>query len=147
EVVCRPHNVEGLDIPPNVHVRTNIPRHEAYNIMRYSRGVVISLRGTTVPCGHGTLVRGMYMGIPLIVSDTQGVADYVRHDETALLAELGNASSFAQQMRRLWENPRLGTEIADRARFFARNTCSEENVTRYFEQYLDSIPREAPRKA
>lgn len=136
EVVCRPYNLEGLEIPPNVHVRTNIPRAEAYNIMRYSRGVVIPLRDSTVPCGHGTLVRGMYMGIPLIVSDTAGVADYVRHDDTALLAKLGDPASFAAQMQRLWDDPELGSRVASRARTFAEATCSERNVARWFDEYL-----------
>lgn len=138
EVVCRPYNVEGLDIPPNVHVRTNIPRDEAYNIMQYSKGVVIPLRDSTVPCGHGTLVRGMYMGIPLVVSDTGGVADYVRHDDNALLAKLGDPSSFAAQMKRLWDEPELGARIAERARAFAASHCSERNVARWFDDYLRS---------
>lgn len=138
EVVCRPYNVEGLDIPPNVHVRTNIPRDEAYNIMRHSRGVIIPLLDSTVPCGHGTLVRGMYMGIPLVVSDSSGVADYVRHEDTALLAKLGDSSSLAAQMKRLWDDPDLGSRLATRARAFAESTCSELNVVRWFDNYLRS---------
>ena len=61
-VVMRPQNAVDLKIPPNVRVRLNRPLDETNNIIKFSRFMVLPLRGSDVPCGHVTLVNAMFLG-------------------------------------------------------------------------------------
>jgi glycosyltransferase involved in cell wall biosynthesis len=79
-IVARPANVEGLDLPPNVSVRTNIPLTDAWNIIAHSKLMVLPITQADVPCGHVTLITAMNMGIPSIVTESAAMVDYVSNE-------------------------------------------------------------------
>lgn len=136
EVVSRPHVVAGLDVPPNVRVRTNVPVADTHRLMRGAELAVLPLSHSEVPCGHVTMVTAMHMGKAQVVTRSAGVADYVTDGDTALLAEPGDADDLAGAIRRLWDDDALRAAVASRGRTFAAESCTDRHVAAVFADYL-----------
>ena len=49
--VLRPHNLEGVAVPPNVTVKMGVPLGDANNILMHSRFMAMPLVGTQIPAG------------------------------------------------------------------------------------------------
>ncbi len=65
-VVANEESLNNLKIPPNVKIYTNIPLNNAHNILTHSQFMVVPLRDSQVPCGHVTIVSGMFFKKALI---------------------------------------------------------------------------------
>ena len=103
--VLRPENVAGLEVPPNVRLHFNLPIGRTNNILAFSRFMVLPLAGSQVPCGHVTLVAAMHLKKAMIISNSQGVSDYVQDGVNSLLVPVGDATALASRIRELWNDP------------------------------------------
>ena len=137
--VVRPDNLQGLTVPPNVSVRTNIPFADACNILNYSRLTVVPLIGSEVPCGHVTIVVAMQFGVASVVTRSTGLDDYAIPEVTAVTYRDHDAADLARQIRRLWEDRALARTLGENGRQFFRDHCAEsvarsalaDQLTRY----------------
>jgi glycosyltransferase involved in cell wall biosynthesis len=134
--VMRPENVVGLSIPPNVRVRLNIPFGHANNIIKYSRFMVLPLLGSETPCGHVTLVNAMYLKKAFLVTDSTGVADYVREDENCLTFEAGSVDALAGRIRELWDDSKRCLRLGVGGSRFAEANCSENTMRQLLDRVL-----------
>lgn len=132
-IVARPHSIEGLSFPPNVRVFTNLPSPETWAIAQHSAAMLVPLRSARTANGHVSIISAQRLGIPLVVTRSAGVADYV-DDETALLAEAGNAGDLAAAMRRVLDAPDETARRAARAREKADHDCDTSSWLRYFSE-------------
>jgi lipopolysaccharide biosynthesis glycosyltransferase len=127
-LVVRPDNLIGLDIPANVKPMVNIPFGEAMNILLHSEFTVLPLAGSTVPCGHVTLVCAMHLAKAVVATDSKGISDYVRSGHNGILCKPLSPEDLAHAIVKLWKDPeeidRLGK---NNSRFGAEN-CSEAKV-------------------
>ncbi|MFY8151969.1 MAG: hypothetical protein ACOVOI_07765, partial [Hyphomicrobiales bacterium] len=89
-IVARPHSLAGVTVPANVMLLTNRPVQETWTIAAESEGMVLPLKTDTTACGHITLVGAQLLGLPLAITRSRGVADYVEDGETALSMEPGD---------------------------------------------------------
>ncbi len=137
-VVVRPHNLIGLDIPSNVTVLTNIPKDEAYSVIAHAKLMALPLKNDEIPCGHVTIVVAFFMSVPVIVTDSSGIRDYVNDYETGLLCAPGSPDSLQEKIAELWNSPDLRDELAQRGKTFAEMECSEQNYVKHFHRYLAS---------
>jgi len=138
-VVARPTNVEGLDLPSNVDVRTNIPLADVWNITAHAKLMVLPINDTQVPCGHGTLIMAMQLQTPSIVTESVGMADYVSDETTGLVCPPRDPEAMARIIRRLWDDEALAVRLALNGRDFATAECSEQRTVTYFTDYARSL--------
>ena len=124
--VVRPNNLQGLVVPPNVTVQTNIPFPDAINILNYSRFTVVPLVGSEVPCGHVTIVVAMQFGVTPSVTRSTGLDDYAIPDQTAITYKDHDANDLAQQIRRLWDDRALTANLGNNGRQFFADHCAED---------------------
>jgi glycosyltransferase involved in cell wall biosynthesis len=134
--VVRPNNLRGLDVPSNVKVHTNLPSGQAMNILVYSRFMVLPLLHSKVPCGHVTIVAAMHLGKALILTDSEGVRDYVQDGHNAITISPRSATALAEATERLWESPLLCKRIGENGLRFARRECTEGQVVQHFRGWL-----------
>jgi len=127
-LVVRPENMAGLDIPPNVKVIVNAPVEEAMNIMRHSAFTVLPLSGSTVPCGHVTLVCAMHLAKAVVATDSAGIYDYVQSGYNGVLCEPLSPDSLAQAIATLWNNLTEIARLAENNRRFGTEHCTEERM-------------------
>ena len=128
--VVRPNNLQGLTVPPNVTVRTNIPFPEATNILNYSRFTVVPLIGSEVPCGHVTIVVAMQFGVAPIVTRSTGLDDYAIPEQTAITYQDHDAADLARQIQRLWDDRVFTQTLGASGRQFFRDHCDESVARR-----------------
>jgi len=62
------------------------------------------------------LMEAMALGIPVVAYDIPGVDQLIRHDETGLLAPLGDKVALAACCRRLLDDPAMARQLAANAR-------------------------------
>jgi hypothetical protein len=124
--ILRPHNLEGITVPPNVTVKMGIPTGDANNILMHSRFMALPLVGTEIPCGHVTVVAAMHLGKAQIVTRSTGLDDYVMEDRNALTYEARSAEDLASKIRKLWDDPGLCQTLGENGRRFAAEYCSND---------------------
>ena len=135
-VVATPSSLHGLAIPANVTVRCNVPLAQTMAIMQRATASIVPLQGSQVPCGHVTLVAAMHLEKTSIVSDSTGIADYVRDEVTGLTVRSGDAAALARAIERLVDDAALNARLASNGLAFARRHCSEQSAVDYLRGYL-----------
>jgi glycosyltransferase involved in cell wall biosynthesis len=134
--VARPDSLRGLDVPSNVTVRINLPFGHAMNILMHSRFMVLPLLHSQVPCGHVTIVAAMHLGKALIITESEGVRDYVQDGHNAITISPRSATALAEATERLWESPLLCKIIGENGQRFARRECTEGQIVQHFRGWL-----------
>lgn len=135
-VVATPSLLHGLTIPPNVIVRCNVPLPQTMAILQRSVASIVPLLGSQVPCGHVTLVAAMHLEKASIVSDSTGIADYVKDGINGLTVPPGDPAALARSIERLFDDAALNARLASDALSFARQNCSEQTAVDYLQDYL-----------
>lgn len=136
--VVRPENLYGIEIPPNVRVHTNMPLSLTMNVLKHSRFTVIPLLGSEVPAGHVTIAAAMYLGRPIVATDSAGVRDYVIPGYNGLLCKMKDARSLATAIRDLWEDRKRSAAFGQNACRFAHEHLNTAAQHRSFASFLES---------
>lgn len=139
EVVAAPENLAGIAVPANVSVRTNIPREDAWNILRHSRFMVLPLLHSEVPCGHVTLVSAMFLGKAVLATESAGISDYVQCGRNGLFSPPGDAHALAANIRRLWNDSAETTHLGDEGHRIAIQSCTEQTTIDYIARLLERL--------
>jgi len=63
--------------------------------------------------------EAMQHGLPVICADVRPMSDYIRHNETGLLARPDDPKAFAMEMRRLMDSETLRRDLGARGKQFA----------------------------
>jgi glycosyltransferase involved in cell wall biosynthesis len=82
--------------------------------------------------------EAMQHGLPVICADVRPMSDYIRHDETGLLARPDDAGALCVEMRRLMESETLRRELGRRGKEFA---CERFDGERQMQKLLDAARR------
>lgn len=135
-LVARPRNVHGIRIPENVTLRTNIPFGNAMNILAHSRFMVLPLTGSSVPCGHVTIVNAMYLRKAFIATESEGIEDYAMREKNCLTIPANDVSSMCSTIEKLWGEPAHCESLGNNGQCFANTHCTEPRVQAYLEQIL-----------
>jgi glycosyltransferase involved in cell wall biosynthesis len=89
----------------NVEIQHGLPYRDLRDAYAASRFVVVPLDKVDYAAGVTTMCEAMAMGKALVVSDSPGVADYVKHGETGLVVPIGDPAAMREAVRQLWSDP------------------------------------------
>jgi len=134
-IVARPHSIAGIDFSANVTVFTNLPAAQTWRIATDSLGLVIPLKTDATACGHVTLVGAQLLGIPLVITRSRGVADYVEADRTAVLVQAQKPAPMIAALSDLQTDRGRARKMAEQARQRARAQSSLTGWLGYFEDF------------
>lgn len=138
-VVATAESVEGLPVPENVKIYANIPFSHAQNILHHSRFMVVPLRDNQVPCGHVTLVNGMFSRKAMIVTESEGVLDYIQNCRNGVFVAPKAVNDLARVIEELWTDSAKTDALAEAGNQFAKANCTERTAVKYLENYLDHL--------
>jgi len=138
-VVATKENLKGLEVPENVTVHTNIPFPKALNILTHSQFMVLPLRDSVVPCGHGSIVSAMFHKKAIIITDSSGVYDYIQGDENGLFYEALNINDLVYQISSLWEDQAKLKRLTQASYDFAMKNCTEQAAVNCFNNFLEYV--------
>lgn len=85
------------------------------------------------------LLEAQAAGLPVVASETRGVPEVVRKDQTALLAPAGNAVAFAAAIRALLYEPARLKNMGEAARAFVSQQRSVVQASVALAGYLDEV--------
>ncbi len=138
-IVATEENMKGLDVPENVTVYSGIPFEKAMNILTHSKFMVLPLRDSVVPCGHGSIVSAMFHRKAIIITDSSGVYDYIKNDETGLFYEARNSDDLAAKITHLMEDSVKLKRLTEASYEFAYENCTEKAAVNYFCQFVEKL--------
>lgn len=121
------HSTKALDavLPEGVQLRKDWVSFEELRDLYAGAGVVaVPLRRTTHASGINALLEAMSMGKAVVVSDSPGVADYVRHGETAWVVESGNPERLREALKTLQEDRGMAARLGENARRYCEMCCA-----------------------
>jgi glycosyltransferase involved in cell wall biosynthesis len=127
------------NVTANVTVRLDIPRPEAEAVIQRSRFMVLPLLHAEVPCGHVTMVTGMFAGRAIVATESAGISDYLMPERNGLIVPPGDAAALASAIERLWNDPGTASRLGQNGREFALANCSEERTTAYARQLIERL--------
>lgn len=135
-IVAPADAVRNIQIPEYVQVLHDIPFEEAMNVLQYSEFMVLPLKGSTMPCGHVTLVCAMHLGKAVIATDSEGISDYVEDGKNALLSKPSSPKDLAAAIEKLWNDPQLTARLSAANKAFGAAHCTEDVARLDFAELL-----------
>ena len=116
-----------MPVPPDLGDRTPALSHLALREEYRTSGVcVVALRPNRHCSGITTVLEAMACGRPVIVTDTPGMRDYVRHGRDGLLVPPGDVRALAAEILRVLTDPGLAAELGQAARAAVEETFNTE---------------------
>lgn len=116
DLVTRPSQLRGLDVPEEVTVRPTLPRASYLELLAGAGVVVVPSEVREYPTGQTVLLEAMALGKACVVSDSPAMREYVVDGETALVVDPHDPSALRAAVDRLLRDPRLRRAIGETAR-------------------------------
>lgn len=118
-------------MPPNMS-RRFYEWTELVQLYRDADLVVVSLFKSIDTCGVTTLLEAMACQCPVIVTGTEGLADYLKQSDTLIVVQSGDLAGLRDAIRHLLQNPQVAK---------ARSLRGYEQVTKYHnpERYTEML--------
>jgi len=125
-------HVEGIDLPPNVTVRKNIPYSEYMELLEKSILVVVPLKRLVKSTGQVVVLEAQALGKPVIVTETVGTLDYIEHGANGILVPPEDVESLRKAIIELISCPSARDSLA-------RNGLERIHRSHTFEVYIRQI--------
>lgn len=138
-IVARPYSVAGIDFPDNVDVRINLPGPETWRLATASVGMALPLHSQEAACGHITFAAAQLLGIPLVVTDTLGLADYISDDMVYQKTRAGDIAAMVQAIEGLFTQQDMAQRAAQQTKIQAEQNYALSNWTSYFEDVFERL--------
>ncbi len=104
-----------MSLPANVKLLCDIPQEEHDRLLERAACYVISLLETVGSSGHVRLSHAIHLGVPVIVTRTSGIEEYVRDGETGIVVPQGDPTALRKAIDRLMRSPTLQKLLAENA--------------------------------
>jgi len=131
DVVCKPENLAGLDLPRNVRVHGTVPLAAYRALLRRAQVVAVPTREMAYPTGSSVALEAASSGCAVVVTGTRAMRDYFAQDVNAHLVDEGDVEGWRTALTTLRHDrerrERLGREARDRVvrRFNAHHMWTE----------------------
>ena len=105
DVVCKPENLAGLDIPPNVRVHGPVPLPAYRALLRRAKVVAVPTRTLAYPTGSSVALEAASSGAAVVVTGTPSMSDYFRDGVNARLVPEGSVEAWRDTLTQLLADP------------------------------------------
>lgn len=90
--------------------------------------------------GLGTsLLDAFASGVPVVTTEAGGIPEIVQHEETGLLAPVGDASLLASHIQRLWRDTEFRHQLAQRALAFVQGFDKDITAQKTLQIYKEVL--------
>ena len=140
--VARSRSWRNVDLPPNVELRFDLPLGDFFEAMRRSRLVLVPLSNDVVTAGIIVVTHGAIMDSLVIATRTPATELYYPPECSDLLMPMGDTRSFANCIRKYWEDEHERRAAADRLQAFVLEHHSPEAYAQAVGSWVRSAFRE-----
>lgn len=138
-IVAARRCVEGLDLPTNVAVISDLTPTQCLSLAQKARFSVVPLAKVETASGQVTVIEAQRMGRAVIATESAGTIDYIENGRTGLLIPAQDVNALAEAMRDLWQNSDRRDRLATNARNFAAKHLSDEAAGVQLRDILDEV--------
>ncbi len=104
DLVCKPENLAGLDLPDNVRVHGTVPLPRYRELLRRAQVVAVPTRDLAYPTGQSVALEAASSGCAVAVTGTRAMRDYVEDDVTGVLVDEGDVEGWRSTLTALRED-------------------------------------------
>ena len=94
DLVCRPENLAGLDVPANVRVHGVIPHEQYRSMLRRTKVMAVPTKVLAYPTGSSVALEASASGCCVVATDTPAMADYIADGTAGLLVPPGDVAGW-----------------------------------------------------
>ncbi len=141
-IITRPnHELDNLDElrAMGATVITNAKKPEALTYLKHARMCVMAFADPGIPGGFTTLMHGMFMRTPFILTRCLGMSEHVIDGETGFITPHGEQDALEAAMNRLWQERGLAESFGERGLAHAERRHSLEAAARHFHDLSVSL--------
>lgn len=113
DLVCRPENLVGLDVPANVRLHGTVPQDEYRQLLRRAKVVAVPTDVRTYPTGSSVVLEAASSGCCVVATATPAMTDYVDNQKSGVLVAPNDVEGWRETLARLRdsddERRRLGS--------------------------------------
>ena len=124
-IIIGPNNI-NVSIPDNVILHPAVPVTSLKCLIKNSKFIIIPLTNKQYAHGQMSILQSMALGKPIITANIGAICDYIVHGKDALLYELGNQASLAEQIIAMNDNYQLRKRIGLQAALAIKNKYNEK---------------------
>jgi glycosyltransferase involved in cell wall biosynthesis len=119
----------------NVGLKTRVSFHELRLLYSMARLVVVPIKpNIDYAAGVNGVLEAMAMAKALIVSKTEGICDYIEHNETGQFVTPGDIAELREAILHLWHHPDTRSRLGTNARQAVIDRMTMDH-------YLDNIQK------
>jgi glycosyltransferase involved in cell wall biosynthesis len=127
-------DASGIAPSENVTVGRRYDSTELRDLYAGARFAVLPLKRVQFAAGVTAILEAMAMGKAVVVTDSPGLADYVRSGENGLVVPPHDPEAMRRAMLQLWNDPALAAKLGREAR-----RRIEERLNT--DKYVDAVAR------
>lgn len=135
-LICRAGQADGIDLPANLVLRTDVPMSECDEVIEKATASIVPLIDESTGAGHMTIVTSLHYGTPVIATRSAVLTDYVKHERTGLLVKRGSTEDLAAAIERLTNDSTLQKRLHKSCLNFARQHLTEECAAAFLREML-----------
>jgi glycosyltransferase involved in cell wall biosynthesis len=116
EIVCKPDNLAGLDIPDNVHVRAPVGLPEYRSLLRRAQVVAVPTVDLAYPTGSSVALESASTGCCVVVTGTRSMRDLFTDGVSGRLVDTGDVEGWRRVLEELRDDPAQRSRLGAGAR-------------------------------
>jgi len=141
-IITRPtHKLDSLDELASLgaEIITNADKPRSLNYLKHARFSVMGFDTPELPGAFTTLIHGMFLGTPSVVTSCLGMSDYVVNGVNGLVTSHGDEATLQRAIENLWNDPSLVERFAIAGRERAENLYSLEAAAVRFDLLVEQV--------
>ncbi|TWU56881.1 D-inositol-3-phosphate glycosyltransferase [Rubripirellula tenax] len=136
-IVCAPFQAEHIPKNDYVTVKTGQTAEQCHRLIQSATIHVVPLESDETCTGHVTVAEGMWLGTPIVTSNSIGLQDYVDDGNTTLGFQSGNVDQLTEKLSLLLGDRELRDRLSRAAYQFACDHYTDEVAGRHLRTVLD----------
>lgn len=138
-IVTGRYNVLPRTIPDNIHVFYDLPPDETFDCMKNAAANAILLNDDDRGAGHITAVAAMFEEVPQVVTDAEGIKDYLIDGVTAIMVPFRDPEATRKAFIHVLQEPQLASKLTTNAKEYADRCLTNEKSSERILRAIDEL--------
>lgn len=139
DVVCKPHNVAGIDIPANVRVHAPVSLPDYRALLRRAQVVAVPTHELAYPTGQSVALEASATGACVVVTGTRAMGDYFVDGINARLVGVGDVLAWREVLIELVGDEQQRGGLGDGALRSVRERFNSDQMWTQFDALLHKL--------